>query len=224
MTTYTIERFDYTNKEHVDNIIKIHINVLPESFIVKLGYPFMKEFYYKVLVQSGNIVNFLFRLNGEIVGIIVTNKKPYSLIKSSCKGQYHKLVYLFIKCILTKPKSIITLIEVLLYRPDPLLKQFEETGLAFEILTIGVTESVRNIKVDNVKISHLLLYTVCKYYDNLKAEKITGQILKSNIAVQKFYANYQANYIQSTTSKSRVIMDLSVSNVLAKLSLLVKTI
>jgi hypothetical protein len=222
MDAYTIEQFDYTNPEHVDAIIKIHTEVLPDSFIVKMGGVFMREFYYKILLQKGNLVNFLFRLNGEVVGIIVTNKKPYSLIRSSSKGLYHKLIYILMKCMVANPKRIMTLIEVLLYKPDPLLKKFEETGLAFEILTIGVTEKFRSIKIEGVKISHWLLYTVCKYYDDLKAERITGQILKSNIAAQKFYANYQANYIQSTVSESRVIMDLPVSNVLTPLSLLIK--
>jgi hypothetical protein len=220
MESYEVIEFDSKNSNHLSSIIRIHSEVLPDSFVVKMGDDFMTEFYYKVLVESGNLVNFLFKLNGEIVGIIVTNKKPYSLIKSSSKGYYHKLLYILIKCIIRKPKRIFTLIEVLLYKPDPLLKKYEETGLAFEILTIGVIESCRSLKINGIKISHMLLQSACKYHYDRKANKITGQILKSNIAAQKFYANYQANYLQSSTSGHRVIMDLPLTNVVSKQTLI----
>jgi hypothetical protein len=100
------------------------------------------------------------------------------------------------------------------YRADPLLKIFEDSGSAFDILTIGVIEEYRNLVIkDNLKFSHLLLKHTVDYYKDKGYNRRTGQILKCNKSGLGFYAKYDADFIQSSVREFGVILDLPIDKV-----------
>lgn len=209
----SVIEFDYKDKKQLKALIEIHKAVLPESFVVKMGWHFMSKFYYSVLVRMGFLKCFLADYNNNYVGIIVTNKKPFSLIKSAIPTNLGQFILAMTLSIVSNPLRLGVLLELLRYKPDPLLREFEETGKAFEILTIGVKESHRKLVVDNLKIAHHLLKQVVADYEKQNFERITGQIIKSNQAALGFYRKYNAEYIQSTVRSHGVIMDLKLKNV-----------
>ncbi|MCX8489591.1 MAG: hypothetical protein ORN54_00815, partial [Cyclobacteriaceae bacterium] len=146
---------------------------------------------------------------------IVTNKRPFSLIRSAIPQNLFLVCWVMFVALISDPRRIRVVLDLLKYKPDPILKEFEESGTAFEILTIGVIENYRTLLFeDEKKVSHLLLKQVVDYYKTQKYETITGQILKSNKGALGFYAKYNANFIQSSVRDYGVIMELPVKNVI----------
>lgn len=216
MKGFKIVEFNPDNKEQMNFLCSIHSEVLPDSFVVEMGTLFMKGFYYKALPKLGFLKCFLATYENKYVGIIVTNKKPFSLIRSSVPSHFLSIGFIIAWSILMKPARFKTLMDVMRYKPDPLLKAFEDSGKAFEILTIGVLNDYRKVLItEKEKISHLLLKHVANYYIENKCEKITGQILKSNNMALKFYETFNADFIQSNVREDGVILDLPIKNILA---------
>lgn len=210
----SIRVFNPDDVEHRERIISIHSAVLPESFVVRMGPIFMRKFYYSALTRIGFLKVYLADLDGQIVGILVTNRKPFSLIRSSLNSHFFTFAWAVGLSILTNPMRLATLIETARYKPDPLLKVYEDEGKSFEILTIGVVEEHRKLVIDELKVAHHMLRRVVDDYREEGFLRVTGQILKSNQAALKFYAKYNAAYPQSSVREHAVIMDLPVANVI----------
>jgi ribosomal protein S18 acetylase RimI-like enzyme len=211
---FEIIEFDPYNKKQMNLITSIHKSVLPDSFVVMMGPVFMKNFYYLSLPQLRFLKCFLALYEGKFVGMIVTNRKPFSLIRSAIPHRFVRICWVMGISLLSNFRRIKVLADLIKYKPDPLLKKFEDSGKAFEILTIGVLEEYRNITLDDgMKISHKLLKHVVQYYKDLGYAMITGQILKSNKGALGFYRKYNANFIQSSVRDFGVIMDLAIKNI-----------
>lgn len=215
MVTATLEVtvFNPDNGANLNRIIEIHSEVLPDSFVVRMGPIFMRKFYYSALTRIGFLKVYLAHYHGEVVGILVTNRKPFSLIRSALKEYFFTFVWAVGLSLLTNPLRLSTLIETARYKPDPLLKAYEDEGKSFEILTIGVVEAHRKLVVNNLKVAHHMLRRVVDDYAAEGFTRVTGQILKSNQMALKFYAKYNADYPQSSVREHAVIMDVPVANV-----------
>ena len=206
-------RFDPRDFQQMEVIVSIHKAVLPESFVVRMGNYFMKRFYYTVLPKMGFLNCLLLQYKGTYAGIIVTNIKPFSLIRSSIPSNFFTFCWVMCVSLLQLAQRFAVLFEVLKYKPDPILRSFEQTGTAFEILTIGVLSSFRQVILpDGRKLSHALLHEAVSYYRAKGFTHVTGQILKSNQEALKFYSKYNATFLQSSTREFGVIMDLPLSN------------
>jgi hypothetical protein len=214
MNTFSIVEFDYRNTKQIEAISSIHQDVLPDSFVVKMGNLFMKKFYYRTLPKLGYLKCFLAKLDDRYVGIIVTNKKPFSLIRSALPTNFFSIGWIIFLSIILDPRRLAVLVDLLRYKPDPLLKQYEDTGEFFEILTIGVVKEHRNLVLTNgQKISHVLLHHAVAYYNALKFNRITGQILKENKSALGFYAKYSAEFVQSSVREHGVILNLPIEKI-----------
>ena len=212
--TFAIVDFNPDDKEQMNLICAIHSDVLPDSFVVEMGNIFMKKFYYKCLPKIGSLKCFLAQYNGKYVGMIVTNKKPFSLIRSAIPIYFWRIGFVMSAAMLTGPKRIKTVLNLLKYKPDPLLKTMEDSKTAFEILTIGVLNDYRKIYItEKEKISHRILKHAVNDYRNNGYKKITGQILKSNRMALGFYETFNAGFVQSATNEAGVILDLNIENV-----------
>lgn len=210
---FRIVVFDPSDKEHMKRIIEIHTSVLPESFVVGMGAIFMREFYYSALTRIGFLKSYLAAYKGEIVGMLVTNRMPFSLIRSSLKKYFITFSWAVFLSILNKPSRLGVLIETARYKPDPLLKEYEDEGKSFEILTIGVVAEHRKLVVNDMKVAHHMLKRVVEEHKAAGFERVTGQIVESNQAALKFYGKYNATYHPSTVRDAAVIMDLPIENV-----------
>lgn len=214
MNHFEIIDFDHNSPEHHATIGALHRIFLPESNVPGLGNLFMNKFYYKILPERGLLKCFFAKYDNKIVGIIVTNKAPYSLISQGMKGNMIKLAFIIGMSVLLKPSRIKFLLSQLKYKADPLLKHYEDTGKAFEILTIGVLPEYRSVKFDgNKKIAHKMVDHAIAYYKTKGYKYITGQILKTNIAPLKFYQAYQAKYIDSSIRDTGVIMEVDLEKI-----------
>lgn len=210
-----IVQFDPDDREQMALITRIHAAVLPDSFVVQMGDVFMKSFYYKTLPKMGYLNCFLAKYQGRYVGMIVTNIKPFSLIRSAIPSNFFRVSLVMAASLILRPARVKVLLDLMKYKPDPLLKKFEDSGTAFEILTIGVLEEYRNVVLRNkMKISHALLNHAVQFYESRNYSRITGQILKSNKSALGFYTKYNAVYIQSSVRDVGVILDLDIQNVL----------
>lgn len=210
---FKIVVFDPKDKEHLKRIIEIHSAVLPESFVVGMGPIFMRQFYYSALTKIGFLKSYLAMYQGVVIGMLVTNRMPFSLIRSSLKKYFITFSWAVFLSILTKPARLGTLIETARYKPDPLLKEYEEEGKSFEILTIGVVAEHRKRVIDDLKVAHHILKRVVEEHKESGFERVTGQIVESNKAALKFYGKYNATFHPSTVRDAAVIMDLPIENV-----------
>lgn len=211
---FAIVEFDPADRVQMDLMCSIHTSVLPESFVVGMGRVFMTRFYYSILPRMGFMKCFLARYDGNYVGMIVTNRKPFSLIRSSIPKNFFRFALVMATAVVTDLRRLRVLWELWTYKPDPLLKKFEDSGTAFEILTIGVLEQYRQtVLPSGEKISHALLRHAVSDYRSRGYTTITGQIIKSNKSALGFYSKYQAKFIQSGVREQGVILDLPINNI-----------
>ena len=214
MDNFEIIDYDPDNPKHIESIGTIHGIVLPESNVPGLGKLFMNKFYYKTLPELGLLKCFFACSDSKIVGLIVTNKAPFSLIKQGMKKNTLKLMLIVGLSVLLNPLRLKFLFSQLRYKPDPLLKNYEDSGIAFEILTIGVLKHCRNIRFgDNKKISHRMVDHAITCYKKEGYKYITGQILKTNVAALKLYRAYEADYIDSSVRNTGVIMEIDLDKI-----------
>jgi ribosomal protein S18 acetylase RimI-like enzyme len=199
MGNFEIIEVDYNNPKQLEAIGKLHGEVLPESNVPGLGPLFTKYFYYSVLPKRDLINCFLAMYDGKAVGMIVGTKKPASLISLGMKGNMIKIAFILGLSILSKPSRLKSLINQLKHKEDPLQKEYEDRGDAYEIVTIGVLEEFRQMRFeDGKKIANRLAEHAYDYYRKLGYKYMIGQILKSNMAPIKFWAKYNGKFIDST--------------------------
>ena len=142
-----ITHLDYNNIEHRKAAANLHIKLLENSYLSMLGYDFLVDYYYKLLIKSEIINCILCVSNNKYVGFAVYTKFPFSFMSIGFRKYFYLFSKLFIKKILTKPIVIILLIKIIKESVSrTFLNKRNLTSSESELLSIGVlTDHYREI-------------------------------------------------------------------------------
>ena len=215
MERLEVVEFDYRNKEDLKSISELHGKVLPGSNVPGLGKLFMEHFYYTTLCEKGLLKCYLAKYDDKIVGLLATTKWPYSFIKKGIKGQYLKVMFILGLSVLLKPSRLKAIISQMKYKADPILKEYEESGTSFELLTIGVLDEFRSLVLpENKKIANKMADAAFKYYKEQGFKYATGQIVKENTAPLKFWGrNYKGKFHDSSVKSTSCILVIDLNEI-----------
>lgn len=103
----------WNDKKHIETVSNLHMKLLPESVLSKLGYLFLSKFYYIKLTKNNLIDVYLYKQSEEYVGFISCTNKPLYFIEEVIRKEFFLLIWFVWLSIILKPQSLVILIKIL---------------------------------------------------------------------------------------------------------------
>lgn len=197
----------WDNKEHIKAVSNLHITLLPESILSKLGYLFLSKFYYTKLTKSNLIDVYLYRQNGEYVGFISCTNEPFTFMREGRKKHFITLVALLGVSLISKPNRFLFLLKI---KNDPstdnLQKKFKNNIGQF--LSFGVLENYRkNIDpTEGISIPNVLMKLVSGHFKTNNKKCFFLMVLKTNTSAIKLYEKHSGTIINSDINNESIIV------------------
>ena len=211
-----ITHLDYNNVEHRKAAANLHTKLLADSYLSMLGYDFLVDYYYKLLIKSGIINCILCLSNNKYVGFAVYTKFPFSFMSIGYKKYFFQFSIFFTKKIFMKPKIIILLIKIF---KESISRKFSKksTNSESELLSIGVLtdhyrETVRRKKFHSdekdlstgLSASHLLIDNVINKCKNDGIKDMRVIIKNKNIKSLSVFKSFGGKIVNDKFTEDSV--------------------
>jgi ribosomal protein S18 acetylase RimI-like enzyme len=190
MSYHVVLKLDYNNSDHIDAITKLHNELLPESYVSRLGIFFMKKFYYYNLIRDNLIDGYLYKYDNKYVGFIVCTVHPFNLIKLGLKRSPCKLMSVIALSIIFNPLRLFTILKMLKTSiPGDLISEIGTDSGQF--MSFGVLQDYRKLRNDKGKpIPQVLMDKVFEYFNEKNKGTFFLLVLKTNTKAIEFYKKY----------------------------------
>ena len=211
-----ITYLDHNNIEHRKAAATLHTKLLPDSYLSILGYEFLVDYYYKLLIKS-QIINCILCLSDKkYVGFVVYTKFPFSFMSTGLKKYFFNFLFFFVKKIFIKPKIIMLLTKIV---KESINRKFsnKSTNSQSELLSIGVLtdhyrEVVRKKNFDSnekdqgydSQTSHLLIDNVINKCKNDGIKDMRVIIKNNNIKSLNFFKSFGGKIANNKFTKDSV--------------------
>ena len=103
--------------EHIDDIVKVHINAFPDFFLTFLGPKFLREFYKSFIVDDAGM-GFVALEDGEVLGAVVGPLMPDGYFKRLLKRRWWAFCLASVSAIIKKPTVVKKLFRAVFYRGE----------------------------------------------------------------------------------------------------------
>jgi len=212
----TITHLDYNNIEHRKAAANLHTKLLEDSYLSMLGYDFLVDYYYKLLIKNGIINCLLCVSNNKYIGFAGFTKFPFSFMTIGLKKYFFQFSIFFIKKIFIKPKIIILLIKIV---KESISRKFSKksTNSESELLSIGVLTDhyralARKKKFDSNEkdlsagspTSHLLIDKVINKCKNNGIKDMRVIIKNKNIKSLNFFKSFGGKIVNDKFTEDSV--------------------
>jgi hypothetical protein len=107
-----LEKFNPRNPADVNAIADLHQQYLSDSMVVGLGQPFLRDFYYRVLVEEGLFGAILCRVDGRVVGFISYTHRPLDFMSAGLRGHFLRVAWALFLGICRRPSVLKTIFHV----------------------------------------------------------------------------------------------------------------
>ena len=213
---------NWKNRIHIDAVCNLHIELLPESVLSKLGYDFLFHFYYSKLVKEKLVEVYLYQLNNNFVGFVSVTNKPFHFMQDGFKKYFISLGILMSYLIVLNPNRIILIRslkrESLKYKTS--IDNFEKIYadsigqfLSFGVLmTNDVLEYYRNSidSIDDVGVSNVLFKHVSQHFKKNDKNFYFLMALKVNLKALKLYRKFGGVIIDECEANESVIIKYEI--------------
>ena len=205
-----IIHLDYNNIEHRKAAANLHIKLLVDSYLSILGYDFLVEYYYKLLIKNKIINCLLCVSNSKYIGFAGFTKYPFSFMTIGFKKYFFQFSFFFIKRIFIKPKIIILLAKIV---KEGIARKFTKktTNSLSELLSLGVLSEHSSEKdiVTGLPASRLLFSNLIKdcKKDGFKDMRVV--VKSKNVKALSFYKSVGCKIVNDKFNKDSVELILS---------------
>ena len=205
-----ISYLKWDDKEQVSAVCDLHIRLLPESILSKLGHLFLSGFYYSRLVKSELVDVYLYRWDGRYVGFISCTNQPFTFMRKGLKGNLVRTAALLAVAVAAKPSRLVVLLKYLLsVKKDKLMGSLEqEYGRQMgEYLSFGVLEEFRKCRDEagDKTIPNVLMELVSTHFNANRIKYALLRILPSNTRAIRLYHKH-SGYIIPSADPDQVVM------------------
>jgi len=213
------QNIDYikcNDKEHIKAVSSLHMKLLPESILSKLGFLFLSKFYYPKLIKNKSIEGYLYKQEKDYVGFIVCTNRPFNFMGEGIKKYFLQIILILTISIILNPRRIKTLLDYLLKtNKDSLMKkmQINYGNKMGEFLSFGVLENFRkNIdSSEKISIPNVLMKLVSRHFEINNKQYALLRILKTNTRAIQFYQKH-AGVIHPTENPDEVVIIIQTFN------------
>ena len=193
---------DWDNKDHVRAVSNLHIKLLPDSILARLGYLFLSKFYYLKLTKDNSIDVYLYNHNDEYVGFIACTNEPFTFIKNGAKRYFFLISVIVGISIVLKPKRLPALLGFIYQlKRDTLIEELHrEYGNSMgQFLSFGVLEEFRKSvdPVDQIIIPDVLMKHVSAHFRTNNKKYAFSQILSTNLKAIFFHLKHSGTIVPS---------------------------
>ena len=201
----TIKKLDYNNTEDRKAAAILHTKLLKDSYLSMLGYDFLVDCYYKLLVKNEIIACLLCVSNNKYIGFVGFTKFPFSFMTIGFKKNFFEFSTFFIKKIFTEPKIIILLIKII---NESISRKFSKksTQSLSELLSIGVLSEHSNEKdiATGLSASQLLITNVINNCKNDGIKDMRVVIKNKNIKSLSFFKTFGGKIVNDNFTDDSV--------------------
>ena len=200
-----IIQLDYDNIEHTKAAANLHIKLLGDSYLSMLGYDFLVDYYYKLLIKNEIINCLLCVSNNKYIGFAGFTKFPFSFMTIGFKKCFFQFSIFFIKKIFIKPKIIILLIKIV---KESISRKFSKksTNSLSEFLSLGVLSEHSNEKdiITGLSASRLLIANVINKCKNDGIKDMRVVIKNKNIKSLSVFKSFGGKIVNDKFTEDSV--------------------
>jgi len=178
-----IEQLNSLTKKEMFEVAKIHQEELPESIIARLGIPFLKFYYSKMLLLDGFYVG-VFRYNEKVAGFTSYSTDADAIFKKAIFRFPFSLAASLFKKFFTNPLQLLRCIFFVFFRDmaEPAVKEVLN-GVKAEAFTVAVLNNYRSsefIRKTGLSVAKLLLRDQFKHYQHLNVKRVKAFVSQDN--------------------------------------------
>jgi ribosomal protein S18 acetylase RimI-like enzyme len=176
------------SKSHVGAVADIHCQELPASILSRLGYTFLREFYYQGLVESQYFKGFVILHDGEVAGFIAISLEPGRIFKDLYVRHFFKLSRILLVSILRDYRVI----KQIFFAAGFLLQQDKVEPSAREILSFAILKKYRSLEFcrsTGLRLTNELFQYALNDQKETHAKKIFLTVETNNPYARIFYKN-----------------------------------
>jgi ribosomal protein S18 acetylase RimI-like enzyme len=187
-----IRDIDPANREDVETITRLHLELLNWGPMARLGKLFLKKFCYTVLLKDNLMRSSLYEVEGKAAGFIAYTDKSITFHRFAIRNHLGYVIYLVILSIIRYPWVVFRLPKVIYL----MLSRQGEKNLGedpqAEVLAIGVLQEYRSpvfILKTGLRISEQLIEHVASYFRSVGLKKMRLIVDADNTPALMFYHN-----------------------------------
>jgi ribosomal protein S18 acetylase RimI-like enzyme len=177
-----------TNSRQVQEVSRLHANLLPESPVVQLGLTFLESFYYKRLVADRLVRCDLYYHDRVAAGFIAYTHQPKDFMSCGLRHHWPWLAMVLAGSVARNPARTKTILEVLTMMRSR--KQELPDGAGGEILSFGVLPDFRGmefIRRTGRRISMELFESAKEFFRQRNIQSFRMLVAASNREALLFY-------------------------------------
>lgn len=205
MENHAVIKLNCNNLNHINNVIRLHNELLPESYVSRLGDFFMRNFYYKDLIKEKLIDAYLYEFNNILAGFIVCTVHPFDLIRLGLRKSPFKLLYVLTISFILNPMRLFTILNLLKDKlSDHVISEIGTDSGQF--MSFGVLEEFRGMKNETGRTpSQELMDKVFEYFREKGKSSFFLLVLKTNLKAINFYKKYNPQVSDESAGESIII-------------------
>ena len=206
-SNHNIVFLEWNNKEHIAAVCKLHMKLLPESILSKMGYLFLSKFYYAKFIRDSSIEVYLYKHEEKFVGFISCTNRPFTFIDEGNKKHLLTICFLLGVSIILKPIRLGTILKMKNNVSFNHL-QGEYNDEIGQFLSLGVLEDARKMidPIEKVTISNVLMKLVFHHFNANGKMWFFLEVLKSNKRAIQFYEKHGGIIIPNTIEQVESIV------------------
>jgi ribosomal protein S18 acetylase RimI-like enzyme len=188
--SYVIVPFNDTAPAPVEDLCALHAALLPRSPLVKLGTPFMRDFYYTVLPRERHIFGSIAYVDGKPAGFACATQDADGFMQTALKAHWPEVLCHIAVSIAASPRRMLSAVEAwrIMANRRPINKQREA-----ELLSFGVLPEYRNrqfMTEAGLRISEDLIDRVIRDLRRCGAPLVRAIVDSDNTAARLFYHSH----------------------------------
>jgi len=177
-----LHTFSPRDPEQMEAFIRLHEITLPDSVPVQFGRRFMRDFYFRSLVEDGLIAGDLYQHEGRFVGYNLYTPFPHTFLREGIRRHFFALCALMPRVFASNPQPLLAIPHML--RNTGGMPEDRETGYW---LTFGVDPVARVVRVEGKPVARWLVERMFDYFREAGMRAVEGTVEAKNRAAILFY-------------------------------------
>ena len=176
------------SESEISDIASLHLELLRESPVVVLGRYFMERFYYRTLVEDGEIFVGLAYVDGRCAGFVVATDDPRDFMSSGIRKRWLRCGWTILLSVLARATRLKALFEALQIQKE--VKTQTETRGVGELLSLGVRKEFRTpafVQKTGKRIPDDLLEMALCHLAERDVNSVRAVVEKDNLEASLFY-------------------------------------
>jgi hypothetical protein len=196
----SIELLDPRNTADVDAVASLHAKYLSHSLIVRLGGRFLRNFYYRTLVEDDLIRCTICRVDNRIVGFISYTKYPNDFIARGVRRHFVWLAWVMLSSVVQRPQLLRDIWEAFVTMRTPREEISPEQGGVGEGISVATAEGYRDYVIPETgkRMPVQLFECMIQYFTDAGFDRLFVYVDPWNVASNRYCTAIGCRLVKTT--------------------------